>query len=100
MNLEIIAEIAQGFEGNFNLAKRLILAAHKTGADYIKFHLIYADELATKDYKHYKFLKKLELDDNEWKKLNFLASKKKIKLIFDVFGKKSLDLAIKLKTKK
>tara|TARA_B100000029_G_scaffold484586_1_gene536950 strand:+ start:94 stop:1092 length:999 start_codon:yes stop_codon:yes gene_type:complete len=98
--MEIIAEIAQGFEGNFNLAKKLVVDSSKTGADYVKFHLIYADELATEDYKHYKFLKKLEMKDLQWRKLNFIARKKNIKLIFDVFGEKSLNLALKLKTKK
>ena len=48
--LNIIAEIAQGFEGNFEQSKLLIKAAAKAGADTVKFQLVYADELATADY--------------------------------------------------
>ena len=40
------------------------------------------------------------MKDLQWRKLNFIARKKNIKLIFDVFGEKSLNLALKLKTKK
>ena len=49
-----ISEIAQGYEGNYNLAKKLIMETSNTGADIIKFQLIFAEELATKDYIHYK----------------------------------------------
>ena len=51
--MEIIAEIAQGYEGDFNISQKLINAAKKSNAHAIKFQMVYADELATQDYKYY-----------------------------------------------
>ena len=56
-NLDIIAEIAQGYMGDITLCKKFIEAASNASATSIKFQLVYADELSTKDYKHYKLFK-------------------------------------------
>ena len=56
-DIKIIAEIAQGFEGNFTQSKLLIKAAAKAGADSVKFQLVYAEELSTTDYKYFKLFK-------------------------------------------
>ena len=37
MSLKIIAEIAQGYEGNLTQSKLLIKAAASSGADLVKF---------------------------------------------------------------
>lgn len=92
-NINIIAEIAQGFEGNFEQSKLLIKAAAKADADAVKFQLVYADELATPDYQYYDLFKKLEMEEIQWKLLNDYASSLGIQLIFDVFGEKSLAIA-------
>ena len=94
--LNIIAEIAQGFEGNFEQSKLLIKAAAKAGADAVKFQLVYADELATGDYKYYSLFKELEMEDAQWKSLKDYAFSLGTKLIVDVFGKKSLKTAEKI----
>ena len=88
--IKIIAEIAQGFEGNFTQSKLLIKAAAKAGADAVKFQLVYADELATIDYKYFPLFKKLEMEQAKWKYLKDYALSLGSKLILDVFGKKSL----------
>ena len=94
--MKIIAELAQGFEGNLNQAKILLKAASSSGADIAKLQLVYADELATSDYIHYKLFKSLEMSDNEWKDLYDYSRELKIELNFDIFGKKSLKLSEKL----
>lgn len=96
-NLDIIAEIAQGYMGDITLCKKFIEAASNANATSIKFQLVYADELSTKDYKHYKLFKSLEIKDKDWKILNSVSKKNNIKMYFDVFGTKSLKLAEKLK---
>ena len=96
MKLKIIAELAQGFEGNFEQAKLLIKAASSSGADIAKFQLVYADELATSDYKYYSLFKKLEMRDKDWRDLVLFSKENKIELYFDIFGKKSLDLCEKI----
>ena len=91
--LKIIAEIAQGFEGNFTQSKLLISAAAKSGADAVKFQLVYADELATADYQYYSLFKNLEMSEMQWKDLSDYAISLGSKLIVDVFGEKSLETA-------
>ena len=48
--IEIIAEIAQGYEGSEKLTNLLTKGAIASNADAVKFQLVYADELATPDY--------------------------------------------------
>tara|TARA_B100000945_G_C20412278_1_gene613231 strand:+ start:456 stop:1454 length:999 start_codon:yes stop_codon:yes gene_type:complete len=98
MSLNIIAEVAQGFEGNYNQSKLLINAAASAGADLVKFQLVFADELANTDYKYYNLFKSLEMNDTDWFKLKRYSEKMKINLCFDVFGSKSLELAELIKT--
>lgn len=97
--LEIIAEAAQGFEGNLEQAKLLAKAAATAGADIIKFQLVYADELSTEDYKIHSFFKKLEMNNDSWAELNSYCINLKINLCFEIFGQKSLNLAKLLQVK-
>ena len=96
MKVDIIAEMAQGFEGNYTQAKLLIKAAASAGADAAKFQLVYADELATADYEHYKLFKTLEMKDEEWASLEKFSTANNIKLYLDIFGIKSLSLCEKI----
>lgn len=93
MSLKIIAEIAQGYEGNLTQSKLLIKAAASSRADLVKFQLVYADELATPDYKHYELFKSLEMSNKKWSKLKKYSDKMNLELCFDIFGVKSLKLA-------
>ncbi|MDC1035049.1 N-acetylneuraminate synthase family protein [Alphaproteobacteria bacterium] len=99
MKVEIIAEIAQGFEGSREQAKLLALAAAKAGADAAKFQLIYANELATPDYKYFDLFKNLEMSDDDWLEIKKTCDSNHIELIFDVFGELSVGLAEKLNIK-
>lgn len=92
MKNKIIAELAQGFEGDLIKAKLLVNAAASSGADIAKLQLVYADELATPDYLHYKLFKGLEMPDSSWKELFDYSKKLNIELNFDIFGTKSLNL--------
>lgn len=94
--IEIVAELAQGFEGNPGLAGLLVKAAAAGGADAAKFQLVYADELATPDYKYYDLFKTLEMPDGVWQGLVDAAKAAGIKIYLDVFGQRSLELAARL----
>ncbi len=96
---KIIAELAQGYEGKVYLAEQMIESAKIAGAHFAKIQVVYADELSTKDYKDYKIFKSLELNKNEWKKIFQFSKKKKINLITEVFGKKSIDVCKFIKAK-
>lgn len=96
MTIEIIAELAQGFEGKAEQASLLLKAAAAAGADAAKFQLVYADELATPDYKYHGLFTSLEMKDEQWSELRSLAEKLNVRLYLDVFGTRSLRLAEKL----
>lgn len=96
MKVDIIAEIAQGFEGDFQKAKLFINAASKAGANCVKFQLVYADELATPDYQYYKLFKTLEMSDDNWNLLANYSKECNINLSLDIFGLKSLELSEKI----
>lgn len=93
MPLEIISEIAQGYQGSRELARLLVKGAIKAGADAIKIQMILADEICTKDYPYYEFFRSLEMDSSVWRELinNIKNNNKKIYL--DVFGMESIALA-------
>lgn len=93
MSVEIIAELAQGFEGNPDQARLLLKAAAAGGADAAKYQLVYADELATPDYQHYALFKSLEMPDAVWEGLAALAAQLGLALHLDIFGTRSLALA-------
>jgi N,N'-diacetyllegionaminate synthase len=95
--LEIIAEMGQGFEGSLNLGMMLSRSASNTTADAVKFQMVFADELAVKNYLHYPLFKSLELKFSEWNKIVSFLKKKDKKIYFDVFGKKSLKYSEELK---
>jgi len=99
MKNKIIAELAQGFEGDLIKAKLLVNAAASSGADIAKLQLVYADELATPDYLHYKLFKGLEMPDSSWKELFDYSKELNIELNFDIFGTKSLNLCQELGVK-
>ncbi len=91
--IQIIAEIAQGYEGNPTYSQLFVKAAAASGADAVKFQLIYADELATPDYKYYNLFKSLEMSDEDWRNIANLAIENNIALHLDIFGEKSIHLA-------
>lgn len=91
--INIIAEVAQGFEGKPEQAKLLMKAAASSNANAVKYQLVYADELATPDYKYYDLFRSLEMPDEVWKNLADYASELGIDLHLDIFGTKSLHLA-------
>jgi len=97
--IKVIAEVAQGYEGDFTQSKLFVKAASSSKADAVKFQLVYADELCTKDYKYYDLFKSLEMPFKNWNLLNDYANELKIEFIVDIFGLKSLEVAEKLDLK-
>ncbi len=89
----IIAEAAQGFEGNVDVSKLLVRAAAKAGADAIKFQLVFADDLAEPGYEYYELFKTLQMTYEEWRAVRDLAKDLKVDMIFDIFGPQSLAMA-------
>ncbi len=91
--VQIIAELAQGFEGKPEQAQLLILAGARAGADAVKMQLVYAEELCTPDYKDFSLFQTLEMPDKVWYALAARANELNVELHLDVFGPRSLALA-------
>lgn len=95
-HIEIIAELAQGYDGDPKLTGLLTLGAIESGADAIKIQIVYADELATPDYHFYQAFKQLEMPKEVWQKNVDKIHDAGKKVYFDVYGEKGLELAKEL----
>ena len=96
MRTEIIAEIAQGYEGNPKLAELLVKGAIVANADAVKIQLVFADELCVPDYPYYDLFKSLEMEEAVWGKLVNMVHDAGKKIYLDIYGNMSLVLAKKL----
>lgn len=96
MTIEIIAELAQGYEGKPDLARLLVKGALVSGADAVKIQLVYADELCIPGYPYYDLFASLQMEEEVWKELVETVHAAGKKLYFDVYGEKSITLAAKL----
>lgn len=111
--IELIAEIGVNHNGKLSLAKKLIKKAAMAGADYAKFQIFAAEELAVKNSKkasyqeknldkkisQYEMLKKYQISKSDIKILNDYCKKYKIKFLASCFDIESLRLYSKLKNK-
>jgi N-acetylneuraminate synthase/N,N'-diacetyllegionaminate synthase len=101
----IVAEAGVNHNGKLALAKKLIDEAKKASVDAIKFQVFSADRVITKMAKkagyqkkpteretQYEMLKKLELCDEDFRKLAVYARKKNIIFLASVFDTEGADL--------
>ena len=108
----IIAEIGVNHNGNYLLAKKLINAAKKAGANAVKFQTYLTEEFVTnktdkvnyqkknspRNETHFEMLKKLELRQNEFKLLRKYCKKKSIYFISTPYDLKSANFLKKINT--
>jgi len=102
----IIAEAGVNHNGDFENAKKLILAAANAGADYVKFQTFKADKLVSKDAQkaeyqkanleedgvtQYEMLKKLEMPEQWHYELIKYANECGIKFLSTGFDEDSID---------
>lgn len=102
----IIAEAGVNHNGDFELAKKLVAAAAKAGADYIKFQTFKADKIVSKTAKkasyqernindgndsQYTMLKQLEMPKEWHSKLIQYANEQGIKFLSTGFDNESID---------
>lgn len=108
----IIAEIGVNHNGSLEIAKKLILGAKKSGADFVKFQLFDVNSLVTRfsptaDYQkkntklknQIQILKKLHLNFEKMLKLKKYSEKVGINFLVSVFDEISLKEFKKLKIK-
>jgi len=111
MHTLIIAEAGVNHNGDFDLAKKLISAAAKAGADFVKFQTFKADKIVIKNAKkaeyqernisdsddsQYAMLKKLEMPEEWYSKLIQYANKQGIQFLSTGFDNESVDFLDRL----
>ena len=78
----ITAEIGNNHEGNFQLAKKLIVEAKKCGVDAVKFQTFIPDlYVSNEDKTRIKKIEKFQFSQDQFKK-NYHNSVKKVGIIF------------------
>ena len=77
----IIAEVGNNHEGNFDVAKKLIRAASKVGADAVKFQTFVTNDFVNSDHPSFERLKKFELTQQQFSKLKKLANTQNLNFI-------------------
>lgn len=107
----IIAEAGVNHNGDFGLAKKLVEAAAKAGADYVKFQTFKADKVVSKSAKkatyqernindgddsQYAMLKKLEMPEEWHIELIKYAKEKGIQFLSTGFDHESIDFLDRL----
>jgi len=102
----IIAEAGVNHNGDINLAKKLVAVAVETGADAVKFQNFKAENIVTKKVEkakyqkettganesQYEMLKKLELQESDFKRLAEYAKAKNIIFLSTPYDEQSVDL--------
>jgi N,N'-diacetyllegionaminate synthase len=91
MKTYIIAEMAQSYEGDLNLCKKLIVAAKKCGAHAVKFQIFKPNELCTKDYQYFELFSSLEMPEAKWKEAIDFARAQGVDFLVDIFGVETLE---------
>lgn len=89
---KIIAEIGINHNGDMDLAKKLILVAKQSGADYVKFQTYHTDSLVSKESPQYELLKNHELSKSQFKYLFEYADSLDIVFISTPFDCDSVDI--------
>lgn len=109
--IDIIAEIGVNHDGSFEKAIKLIREAKKCGANTAKFQTLFADQFVKKDTKkvlyqskttskkesHYEMIKKLELSEYDFFRINNFCKKIKINFLSTPYDLKSLEILKKIK---
>jgi len=106
MHTLIIAEAGVNHNGNFELAKQLVVAAAEAGADYVKFQTFKASKIVSKtakkatyqernindgDDSQYAMLKQLEMSEEWHIKLIEFANEQGIQFLSTGFDHQSVD---------
>ncbi len=74
----IIAEIGNNHEGNFEIAKKMIIKAAESGADAVKFQTFVPENISSGDHSRLKRLNKFKFSFEQFEKLALIARENNI----------------------
>lgn len=90
----IIAEIAHAHEGKPEIARTLVKRACETGADAIKFQLIFGEELVVHEHPRCAHFTNMEMPKEIWQELIAIVHEAGMQVYADVFGLKAARLGM------
>ncbi len=82
--------------GNFEVAKKMVYAAKRSGVDAVKFQTFIPEEMVFKNSIHYKLINQTNLNINQYKKLKKISKKLKLDFFSTAFDLKSFHLLNKI----
>ena len=82
--------------GNFEVAKKMIYAAKRSGVDAVKFQTFIPEEMVFKNSIHYKLINQTNLNITQYKKLKKISKKLKLDFFSTAFDLESFHLLNKL----
>ena len=85
MKTTIIAEIGSNWEGNLNIAKKIILECKKAGADAVKFQMWRAKDLYSKTHHDWNTIQKSELTFKKAAKIKKISDNLGIEFMCSAF---------------
>lgn len=93
----VVAEVGNNHEGDFELARKLVALAAKTGVQIVKFQTIHADNFVSKkNEQRYQTLKKFEFSDAQFETLAQTARDEGILFMSTPFDFAGVELIAKL----
>jgi len=93
----IIAEAGINHDGKLKNALKLVDSAKKSGADAIKFQTFQAQDLTSKKSKFFEIFKKLELSNDEFRKIKDYSDKREIEFLSTPFSLEAVDFLMELR---
>jgi len=85
MKSTIIAEIGSNWEGNMNIAEKIIKECKKAGADIVKFQMWRAKDLYSETHSEWNTIKKSELSFKKAEKIKTICDNLKIEFMCSAF---------------
>ena len=86
----ILAEIAQSYEGDESVLSKVIAGLKEAKADGAMFQVIYADEVASRNYDYFQLFESLEMKEEVWKKIVHQVQISGLDAVAEVFGENYL----------
>jgi len=95
-NIEIIAEVSNSHEGDYNYATELIHRLCQTTCNAVKLQVFTAEEIYHPSHPDFTEFTRLSLGDEQYLSLGNMIKKNNKLLYVDVFGSKSAQVALEM----